>query len=57
MLMKVSNILLWVFSVIIWLQITLYMVFTSKGIEIVEIARNYIKELGGFEKFAEWGLF
>ena len=25
--------------------------------EIVEIARNYIKELGGFEKFAEWGLF
>ena len=25
--------------------------------EIVEIARNYIKEQGGFEKFAEWGLF
>ena len=25
--------------------------------EIVEIARNYIKEVGGFEKFAEWGLF
>ena len=25
--------------------------------KIVEIARNYIKELGGFEKFAEWGLF
>lgn len=25
--------------------------------EIVEIARSYIKELGGFEKFAEWGLF
>ena len=25
--------------------------------EIVEIARNYIKEKGGFEKFAEWGLF
>lgn len=25
--------------------------------EIVEIAREYIKELGGFEKFAEWGLF
>lgn len=25
--------------------------------EIVEIARNYINELGGFEKFAEWGLF
>ena len=24
--------------------------------EIVEIARQYIKELGGFEKFAEWGL-
>ena len=24
--------------------------------EIVEIARNYIKSLGGFEKFAEWGL-
>ena len=24
--------------------------------EIVEIARNYIKILGGFEKFAEWGL-
>lgn len=24
--------------------------------EIVEIARTYIKEIGGFEKFAEWGL-
>lgn len=24
--------------------------------EIVEIARKYITELGGFEKFAEWGL-
>lgn len=25
--------------------------------EIVEIARKYINEIGGFEKFAEWGLF
>ena len=25
--------------------------------EIVEEARLYIKEIGGFEKFAEWGLF
>lgn len=25
--------------------------------EIVKIARNYIKEIGGFEKFADWGLF
>ena len=25
--------------------------------EIVEIARDYIKKQGGFEKFAEWGLF
>lgn len=25
--------------------------------EIVEIARAYIKSIGGFEKFAEWGLF
>lgn len=25
--------------------------------EIVEIARNYIQSVGGFEKFAEWGLF
>lgn len=24
--------------------------------KIVETARNYIKEIGGFEKFAEWGL-
>ena len=24
--------------------------------EIVEVARNYINEIGGFEKFAEWGL-
>lgn len=24
--------------------------------EIVEIARQYIKTIGGFEKFAEWGL-
>lgn len=24
--------------------------------EIVEIAQNYIRNLGGFEKFAEWGL-
>lgn len=25
--------------------------------EIVEIAREYIKNIGGFEKFAEWGLY
>lgn len=25
--------------------------------EIVEIARDYINEIGGFEKFAEWGLY
>lgn len=25
--------------------------------EIVQIARNFINEVGGFEKFAEWGLF
>ena len=25
--------------------------------EIVGIARNYINKIGGFEKFAEWGLF
>lgn len=25
--------------------------------EIVEIARQYIKTVGGFERFAEWGLF
>ena len=25
--------------------------------EIVETARKYIKDIGGFEKFAEWGLF
>ena len=25
--------------------------------EIVSIARNYISSIGGFEKFAEWGLF
>ena len=25
--------------------------------EIVEIARTYVNELGGFERFAEWGLF
>lgn len=25
--------------------------------EIVEIAREYIKDKGGFEKFAEWGLY
>ena len=25
--------------------------------EIVEEARKYIREIGGFEKFAEWGLF
>ena len=24
--------------------------------EILEIARNYIQSIGGFEKFAEWGL-
>ena len=24
--------------------------------DIVEIAREYIRGLGGFEKFAEWGL-
>lgn len=26
-------------------------------LEIVEIARDYINKIGGFEKFAEWGLF
>ena len=25
--------------------------------EIVEIARRFVEELGGFEKLAEWGLF
>lgn len=25
--------------------------------EVVEIARTFIKERGGFEKFAEWGLY
>ena len=25
--------------------------------EIVELARQYIKSIGGFERFAEWGLF
>ena len=25
--------------------------------EIVEVARKYIEEKGGFEKFAEWGLY
>ena len=25
--------------------------------EIVEIAKNYIKNIGGFEKLAEWGLY
>jgi S-adenosylmethionine synthetase len=25
--------------------------------EIVEIAREYIDSVGGFEKFAEWGLY
>lgn len=25
--------------------------------EIVETARKFISELGGFEKFAEWGLY
>ena len=25
--------------------------------EIVEEAREYIESLGGFEKFAEWGLY
>ena len=24
--------------------------------EIVELARTYIRSVGGFEKFAEWGL-
>lgn len=25
--------------------------------QIVEVARKYITDIGGFEKFAEWGLF
>jgi S-adenosylmethionine synthetase len=25
--------------------------------EIIEIAREYINKIGGFEKFAEWGLY
>ena len=26
-------------------------------VEIMQIARDYIHSIGGFEKFAEWGLF
>ena len=26
-------------------------------VEIVEIARDYINKIGGFEKFAEWELY
>ncbi len=29
---------------------------STDHLKIVEIARSYIQELGGFEKFAEWGL-
>lgn len=29
----------------------------KKYSEIVDIAKNYIKKQGGFEKFAEWGLY
>ena len=29
----------------------------KEGITPVEIAKKYISMLGGFEKFAEWGLF
>ena len=25
--------------------------------EIIQIARDYIQSVGGFEAFAEWGLF
>ena len=25
--------------------------------EIVQFARDFITDIGGFEKFAEWGLF
>ena len=25
-------------------------------LEIIKIARDYIDKIGGFEKFAEWGL-
>ena len=34
-----------------------YLVDNKPYSEIVEIAKNYIKKIGGFEKFAEWGLF
>ncbi len=34
-----------------------YLVDNKLYSEIVEIAKNYIKKIGGFEKFAEWGLF
>lgn len=27
------------------------------GKEIVDIAKNYINKVGGFEKLAEWGLY
>ena len=30
---------------------------TIDGQELVDIAADYIKSVGGFEKFAEWGLF
>jgi hypothetical protein len=25
--------------------------------EVVELARKYVESIGGFEKFAEWGLY
>lgn len=34
-----------------------YMVDGMPYPEIVEIARQFIRNIGGFEKFAEWGLF
>ena len=35
----------------------IFLVMTYVISWIVEIARKFINDIGGFEKFAEWGLY
>lgn len=56
------NIYVWIKAQLIKREVQLYCAIGDETIDgkpyqkIVDIAKEYIKSLGGFEKFAEWGL-
>ena len=38
-------------------QLKQYKGLNLKAGDLVKIAKEYIQKIGGFEKFAEWGLY